>query len=50
MKAQKDGGVRWMEKISAIMMDDDAYYAYIKVRALQLLLHFIHQVIYDGYC
>jgi hypothetical protein len=35
-------GVRWVEKTSAIMIDDDAYYAYTKVIGLQLLLHLIH--------
>jgi hypothetical protein len=35
-------GVRWVEKTSATMIDNDAYYAYIKVSILHLLLHFIH--------
>jgi hypothetical protein len=39
---KKMEGVRWVEKTSSIMMDDDAYYAYTKVNALQILLHFIH--------
>jgi hypothetical protein len=42
MQAQEDGGVRWVEKTSAITMDNDAYFAYTKVSALQLLLHLIH--------
>jgi hypothetical protein len=45
-RLKKIEGVRWMEKTLAIMMDDEAYYAYTKVSALQLLLHFIH----DGCC
>jgi hypothetical protein len=34
--------VHWGEKTSSIMMDDDAYYAHIKVKSLLLLFHFIH--------
>jgi hypothetical protein len=34
--------VRWVEKTSSIMMEDDAYYAHIKVRSVHLLFHFIH--------
>jgi hypothetical protein len=41
MQTEEDGGVRRVEKTSAIMMDDGAYFAYTKVSALQLLLHFI---------
>jgi hypothetical protein len=40
-KLEKMEGVCCVENTSAIMMDDDAYFAYNKVIALQLLLHLI---------
>jgi hypothetical protein len=49
-RLKKMEGVRWVENTSAIMMEDDAYYAYPKVSALQLLLHLIHYINYDGCC
>ena len=41
MQAKTPEGVHWVENTSAIMMDDDAYFAYTKVSVLQLLLHLI---------
>jgi hypothetical protein len=30
-------GVRWVEETTLIMMDDDAYFAHIKVRSMHLI-------------